>query len=307
VSRRVKAWRWMACAALTFLGPAAGAGEAMAPSASAAALQGRFAAMKEILENNAFMRPLRMESIEGPKGVGGEIYAIVDHPFAAVGVALSQPSQWCDVLILHLNTKYCRPGADATKPTLRMRIGKKHDQPMEEAYQVDFAFRMIALTASYLQVTLDAGEGPVGTSDYRIVLEAAAAPDGRTLVRLSYSYAFGLAGRLAMQAYLGTAGRDKVGFTVEGAHTDGTPRLVGGTRGVVERNTMRYFLAIDAYLGALATPRPGRMEKSLRDWFAASERHARQLREMEQGEYMTMKRREYSRQQVGPMYTGGSQ
>jgi hypothetical protein len=170
---------------------------------------------------------------------------------------------------------------------------------MDEAYPVDFVFRMVALSPVYLQVTLEATQGPIATSDYHILLEAAAAPDGRTLVRLSYSYAFGIAGRIAMQTYLGTAGRDKVGFTVDGTHADGRPRLVGGTRGVVERNTMRYYLAIEAYLGALSVPAPERMEKSLRAWFAGSERYPRQLHEMEQGEYLAMKRAEVSRQRAG--------
>jgi len=41
------------------------------------------------------------------------------------------------------------------------------------------------------------------------------------------------------------------------------------------------------------------MEKSLHDWFAGSERYPRQLREMEQGDYLVMKRKEYLRQQAG--------
>jgi hypothetical protein len=299
VSARMK-WLWQVACALPFLGTGtAHASEEMRPSAAAAALQGRFAAMREELAHNAFKRPLRIASVEGPTAVSGEIHAIVDQPFATAGGAFARPSQWCDVLILHLNTKYCRPGADAAAPAVHLRVGKKYDQPMEAAYRVDFAFRVVASTPTYLQVTLQAAEGPLGTSDYRIVLEAAPAPDGRTLVRLSYSYAFGVVGRMAMQAYLGTAGRDKMGFTAEGTHADGKPRLVGGTRGVVERNTMRYFLAIEAYLGALATPAAGRMEKSLRDWFAGSERYPRQLHEMAEVEYLEMKRTEVARQRAG--------
>ena len=34
--------------------------------------------------------------------------------------------------------------------------------------------------------------------------------------------------------------------------TDGQPQLVGGVRGVLERNTLRYYLAIDAWLAARA-------------------------------------------------------
>jgi hypothetical protein len=69
-------------------------------------------------------------------------------------------------------------------------------------------------------------------------------------------------------------------------------------RGLVERNTMRYYLAVEAFLGALSAPPQARVEKSLSDWFAAIERYPRQLHELERGEYLDMKRREYSRQQA---------
>jgi hypothetical protein len=107
-----------------------------------------------------------------------------------------------------------------------------------------------------------------------------------------------LVGQLAMRAYLSTIGRDKVGFTVVGRESDNQPRLIGGMRGLVERNTMRYYLAIEAYLGALSAPPTARVEKRLRDWFAATEAYPRQLHEIEQNEYLAMKRKEYSRQQA---------
>jgi hypothetical protein len=108
-----------------------------------------------------------------------------------------------------------------------------------------------------------------------------------------------MTGRLAMQAYLGTVGSSKVGFTVVGTQPDGERRFIGGMRGLVERNTMRYYLAIEAFLGALGAPPQARLEKRLRDWFAATERYPRQLHEMEQDEYLDMKRREHQRQQAG--------
>ena len=158
------------------------------------------------------------------------------------------------------------------------------------------AFGIPAKTSDYLQVTLSAGKGPLSTRDYRIVLEATPLDPARTFIRLSYSYTYGAAGRIAMQVYLGTIGSSKVGFTTVGAQPGGKPQYVDGMRGLVERNTMRYYLAIESHLGALSSPPPARFEKSLRDWFAATERYPRQLRELEQGEYLDMKRREYQRQ-----------
>ena len=60
---------------------------------------------------------------------------------------------------------------------------------------------------------------------------------------------------------------------------------------------MRYYLAIDAYLGSLAAPAPERFEQSLERWFNATELYPRQLREIDRDAYFAMKRREYARQQ----------
>ena len=107
-------------------------------------------------------------------------------------------------------------------------------------------------------------------------------------------------GRLAMRTYLATIGRDKVGFTVTGKGTDGQPDYIGGTRGVVERNTMRYYLAIDTYLEAAGAAPATQPERRFQTWFAAVERYPRQLHEMDKGEYLAMKRAEYVRQQAAP-------
>jgi hypothetical protein len=69
---------------------------------------------------------------------------------------------------------------------------------------------------------------------------------------------------------------------------------IGGVRGVVERNTMRYYLAIDSYLDA---PGPGQLDKRLGAWFDATEQYARQLHEVERNDYMDMKRHEFQRLQ----------
>ena len=70
-----------------------------------------------------------------------------------------------------------------------------------------------------------------------------------------------------------------------------------GIRGALERNTMRYYLAIDAYLNALGSPASMRFEQSLELWFADTERYSRQLREVSHDDYITMKRGQYRRQQ----------
>jgi hypothetical protein len=262
-------------------------------------LRAKHAELGNKLGHNQFRKPLYLDSSESPDGVKGNVYALIDHPFATAAAALNSPEDWCEILILHINTKYYRASRGDQGSILNMIVGTKQDRPLNLANRLEFVYRVAAQTPNYLQVTLNADQGPLGTRDYRIVFEAVAVDGGRTFIHVSYAYGFGTVGRLAMQAYLGTLGRSKVGFTVAGTQADGRPRHVGGMRGVVERNTMRYYLAIEAYLGALSTPAQARLEKRLRDWFAAAERYPRQLHEMERDEYLDMKRKEYLRQQAG--------
>lgn len=282
---------WLACAC-------AGLALAAVPGTNAAAsLRAKYLSLGEQLRHNPFQRALFLDSTESSNDLKGDVYALVDHPFATVSAALNGPTQWCDVLILHLNIKYCHAATDKAGSALSVSIGKKYAQPLDDAYQVEFAYRVAAATPNYLEVQLNAEKGPLSTSDYRILLEAVPLEGGRTFLHLTYSYAYGLAGRLAMKAYLATIGSDKVGFTVVGRQPNGQPEYIGGVRGVVERNTMRYYLAIDAYLGAYTAPPPVQLEKRLQNWFAATEQYPRQLHEVGRTAYLDMKRSEYLRQQ----------
>ena len=278
-----------------------GAGSAWAgevEAQSAALLSARYEALRGELSQNPYRRPIYMESSEISGGVSGDVFAIVDYPFSTTEGALTGPEQWCDILILHLNTKFCRVSKAGPGKVLNVAIGRKFDQPLDKAYRVDFAFDVVAGTPNYLKVKLDADTGPLSTRNYRIALEAIPLESGRSFIHLTYSYTYGLAGRLALQTYLGTVGSRKVGFTVVGTQSDGKPRHVGGLRGVVERNSMRYYLAIEAFLGAISVSPPARFEKRLHDWFDAVERYPLQLHEMERSDYLAMKRKEYLRQQA---------
>jgi hypothetical protein len=263
----------------------------------ATVLLARYAELSDKLENNPFHKPLYLESGEDSGEVKGTLYAVVGEPFPAVQSALKEPSHWCDILILHLNTKYCRASLAGAWAVLKVNIGRKAEQPIAQSVRVQFSYRVIAAARDRLAVVLEAAKGPFGTRNYSILLEAVPLPGEKTFVRLAYSYAYGTAANLAMRAYLATAGSKKVGFTVTGTRSDGQVDYVGGLRGMVERNTMRYYLAIEAYLGALSTPPAAQLEKRLQDWYVETERYPRQLHEIEKNDYLEMKRREYVRQQ----------
>jgi len=262
-----------------------------------ATLRARHAALQEKFANNQFGRPLVLESVETSGDLKGDVYAVVDHPFPMVQQALQSADHWCDILILHLNVKRCRATGAAAK-TINLSVGRKFDQPIEDAYQLNFAYRVVTATSDYLQVLLTADEGPMSTKNYRIQVEVVPVDAKRSVVHMSYAYGYGFAAKIAMQTYLSTLGSAKVGFTILD-RKDGKPVYQAGVLGLLERNTMRYYLAIDAYLSAYSLPAGEQFEKRIREWYASTERYAAQLHEMEQNEYLDMKRKEMRRQQQG--------
>jgi hypothetical protein len=276
---------------------ASGAAAAERETNPASALRARYAAFYERLEQSPFLQQLEVESFEDARAAGGDIYSIVNHSIATVSEAFTSPTAWCDALILHLNVKYCHPAAHDDRIVLSVAIGKKSEQPLRSTDRFEFVYHVAASQPDYLEVELAAPKGPYGTRKYRIALEAVSLENERSFMRLHYSCTYGFVGRVAMKAYLATSGSSKVGFTMIGDPNDAQPKLVSGVRGAIERNAMRYYLAIEAYLGALASPAGDRFEQSLEQWFIASERYPRQLHEVDRDAYLAMKRNEHHRQQ----------
>ena len=259
-----------------------------APSPGAIALHAQFDALKDKLAHNAYGRPLVLQSTQASDHLEGEVYARVDQPYPMVQKALQGTDNWCSILILHLNVKMCH----ALPAGLDMALGRKYDQPVDDAYKLHFDYKLANNGADYMKAELTSADGPLGTRDYRIAVEAAPMDAAHTMLHMSYAYGFGLAARVAMNVYLSTAGSDKVGFSVVGKDDDGKPTYVGGVRGLVERNTMRYYLAIDDFVAA---PAPAQLEQRLNTWFDATERYPRQLHELDKSEYLSMKRIEAKR------------
>ncbi|WP_372342717.1 hypothetical protein [Paraburkholderia madseniana] len=71
---------------------------------NAASLRNRYRSLTQQLAHNQFQRPLHLESQELPSALKGDIYGVVNYPFATVNGTLNEPTQgpanWCDVLIL---------------------------------------------------------------------------------------------------------------------------------------------------------------------------------------------------------------
>jgi hypothetical protein len=299
---KISQWRRMSVIGIIFCGLIFSektlAADVYAVNSSVAALKSKYTELNKQLQNNQFKRSLFLNSAESSHNLKGEIYAVVDYSFTTFNTAFNNPAHWCDALILNINIKYCHMENSKVGNVLMLNIGKKYPQSLADTYPIKFKYSEMVSTSNYFATELDSKEGPLGTYDYRILIEAMPLKDGYTFLHFTYAYSFGLAGRLAMQTYLATIGRNKIGFTISDKQSDGQLTYIKGIRGVVERNTMRYYLAIDAYLEALTAPTDTQLEKSLQYWYSNSEQYASQLHEVELDEYLDMKRKEYQRQQA---------
>ena len=276
-----------------------GCGGPRAQSASPDALRARFAAVRAQTALNIFDRPLYLQSSESSDLLqGGEVFALVDYSYDDVRQVLVQADHWCGILILHLNVKYCRASSAAGREALYVGIGRKVDQPLWALNWVMFGYQVDNAGNDYFSVVLQAPTGPLSTRNLRILIEAVPFEDHRSLLHMTYAYSYGQFARWAMQGYLATIGSAKLGFSIVGRSADGEAIRAGGPLGALERNTMRYYLAVEAYLAARRLPASQQTQQALQDWFTATERYPLQLHEIDRAAYIEMKLRELRRQET---------
>ena len=248
------------------------------------------------LASNGFGLPLVLESFAQDEQVHVDVYGILAYPLSSVVNALTVPANWCDIVSLPPNVKACTyremPGAWL----LTFYLGRKTYQPPEDAHQVIYHGRIVVQRQGYLDIILSADTGPFGTKDHRLRFEAVPLEGGRTFVHVSYAYRDTPALRLAAKGYFATLGRSKVGFTVTGTDKNGNAVYIGGPRGAIERNAVRYYLAIQSYLNTLRYPAESRLSKRISEWYELTSRYPEQLFDLGRQDYLAFKTKEHENQ-----------
>jgi hypothetical protein len=245
----------------------------------------RLSSLRDQLDASSFHRPMLLQASDKANGLQGDVYAIVNHPLASVGSALGTPEHWCEAMMLHINNRRCTVSRAAGDPAIELSVVRRYDQPVENAFHLVFDFQLPEATDRHLEVRLRAASGPLGTSNYVIAFEAVPVDSTHSFLHFSYTYDENVLTRTAMQAYLATFGRSKVGFTVLGTGPDGRPEYIRGTHALVERNAMRYFLSVEAYLEAREKNAVARRNA----WYSATEKYPRQLHEIDRAVYLDLK------------------
>jgi len=247
------------------------------------------AALAETIQREGLASRLLIRSAEQGDTARGSVDAIVDYPFAVLSDALTGIDPWCEITFLHFNIKACVYREDDGGGQVTLYSGRMHYQTPEKSFRNDYRFHEEARTDQRFAVSILGADGPFGTRDYEIRIEAVPLDAQRSLLRLSYAVSYGLLTRTAQRLYFATAGRHRIGFSTE----DDKP--VRGLRGMMERNTMRFYLALQAYL---ESPQDDALPQRLARWHALTLNYPEQLRELPLEEYLDNKMRERANQQA---------
>ena len=105
-----------------------------APVVGAAGLRDSFDALRAQPAAALVDQAVYLASTESADALQGQVFALVDRPFGQVRQALARPGAWCDVLILHLNVKYCRASGVPGQEVLEAGLGRKFDQPLTDVH-----------------------------------------------------------------------------------------------------------------------------------------------------------------------------
>ncbi|QJW85230.1 hypothetical protein HK414_22905 [Ramlibacter terrae] len=265
----------------------------VAAHADAGELRAKHVELREQLRNNPYQRALHIDSSEASNALQGDVYAVIEHPFEKVRDALKEPSAWCDVMLLPFNTKYCRAGGEG----LAVRIGRKYNQPVEQAFRIGFQFNNVAATSDYRNPP-QRGAGPGRHA------RLPDPPGGGAHRQRPHLHAPELCVRLWLREQDGHEhvpvhrGRRQDRVQRDG---QGCERPAAVHRGHARRDrTQCHALlpAIDAYPD---NPGDQQVEQRIQQWFTATEKYPRQLREMDRATYVAMKRSEYERQQTAAL------
>lgn len=255
----------------------------------------RYQALRAAASSQPHPLPFFIESSERNGALSADVYAAFSQPFADISPLLAMPATWCYFIPISLNIKACTQHRKDGAAYLTLYGGRGSYESLENTYQVRYRFQPEVVRDDYLRLRLSAAHGPLGSKNYLIVLELLPY-EGQTLVHVHTSYRTSILSRIASRLYLATLGRDKVGFSITGYDSDGKPIFIKGMKGLVERNALRYFLALDAYLETRAVPAAQRYDAMLKVWFEFTERYPKQLREMDWPEYLQDKQREHANQ-----------
>lgn len=214
------------------------------------------------------------------------ISALIPVKFSQLSAFYRDEQQWCRGFFANIYVKACYK-----KPRQVRLFYDNNDtyQPLQDAFRFDYEIENQSLDDSHLLISLVSADGPLGTHNYLLRLEAEPYSQTTSIIRLVYRNSYGFVARSALFIYLKTLGSDKIGFSRD---PDGQP--IKGIRGILERNAMRYVLSLSAYFINRDPNKP--LQTTLRNWHHYAKLFQKQLQEIGWEDYRQLKLQEFEDQ-----------
>ncbi len=216
---------------------------------------------------------------------------------------LMQPSEWCEFIPLHLNIKACGHTKINDQQIVQFYAGVKDYVTPDDAHLLQLSFDATSIGGVF-SAELFAADGPLDSTNIRFGLRAidAVGEEGKGVYfEFELSSEPGLTNSLA-RIYLATIARKKKGFSLDGKTWSGKPKYVGGQRGAIERNLVRYLLALETYFDTAAQNADSSSEElyklRINRWYDETSRYKEQLFELTRSEYLSNKLRERENQKI---------
>ena len=265
---------------------------------TAESLIDKYHRIEKELETSSLPIPFHLESAVTNNASHADIYGVIKYPFSIVENELQSSPGWCDILLLNPYVRACTYEKADDIPQFTVYEVKRFNELLKDAYQIKFRYRLPELRPAFFDISLAAPWGPFNTTDHRFSLEAVPLDQGTTFIHLEYSFKYTPLAYLAMNEYISVFDRGKAGFTIRSIDRMGNPVYVDGLRGAIERNVVRYYLAILAYMDTLKVPLEQRFEMRISEWYYLTARFKKQLFEMEEEEYLADKRKDQENQGI---------
>jgi len=216
---------------------------------------------------------------------------------------LSQPSEWCEFIPLHLNIKACGHIKSNDQQIVQFYAGVKDYVTPDNAHLLQLSFNTTNVDGVF-SAELYAADGPLDSTNIRFGLRAidSEGEDGSGVYfEFELSSEPGLTNSLA-RIYLATIARKKKGFSVKGKTWSGKPKYVGGQRGAIERNLVRYLLALETYFDTAVLNSDSSPDEIYRlrigRWYDQTDQYKEQLFELARSVYISNKLRERENQKI---------
>ena len=197
--------------------------------------------------------------------------------------ALESAATWCRVSLLVPDVRGCQVNeGEQTVITLSLRSGGT-----EAVREIEHVLRVDNMDPQLIHVVFRADRAAMGVREAGL---SVVARQGTTGVELELEYGLrpSIRSRLATSAYLAGKADNRPGISYS-TSSDGTREYVTGLRALIERNAMRYFLAL------LATLETNNLASTIDAWYDMASRYKADLPEQNKEEYTESRHRLFTR------------